>query len=79
MRKAADALLLGLALTLAPFARADGAPPDCAALTDRLAALPGYAAEVPPAGAEDGACVLDGLRLSSDRPGWPDLKAARTG
>jgi hypothetical protein len=77
MRIAPDRPALGLALLLALPAGAQESGLDCAALAAGLGSLPGYRAEVPPAGPEDGACVLDGARLDSQRPGWPDLRAER--
>jgi hypothetical protein len=70
-------LALALALALSPLAAAAQEGPDCAALLAGLQGLPGYAVEVPAAAPEDGACVLDGARLTTQRPGWPEAKAER--
>jgi hypothetical protein len=73
MRTTAEALCLALALALP--ARAEEAL--CAGLTAGLRAVPGYQLTAPPAGPEDGWCVLDGATLRSLTPGWPNLHAAR--
>lgn len=75
MRTTASTLGLILALGATPAARAE--PLDCATLAAGLQGLEGYAFSAPPAGPEDGWCVLDGARLVSDRPGLPDLSAGR--
>lgn len=74
MRTAASPLCLILALGATPAARAEAV--DCATLTAGLRGLEGYAFSAPPAGPQDGWCVLDGARLASDRPGLPDLSAS---
>jgi hypothetical protein len=69
------AKLACLCLALSSSARADSL--DCAGLVASFRTLPHYEADVPPAAPQDGACVLDGLQLASQTPGWPDLRADR--
>ncbi len=49
---------------------------DCAKLTAGLGVIEGYEFTVPPAGPDQGWCVLDGAALRSTVPGWPNLSAA---
>ncbi len=69
-------LALPVAFGLAFAAPAQGVP-DCAAIAAALAATEGYDVTIPPAGPEQGWCVLDGTILRSRTPGWPNLSAQR--
>jgi hypothetical protein len=51
--------------------------PDCGKTAAALATIEGYEVSVPPAGPDNGWCVLDGARFRSARPGWPDLDVDR--
>jgi hypothetical protein len=70
---------VAIALTVALAAAAAGADdlPDCAALAAGLTAINGYQVSIPPAGPDDGWCVLDGATLRSTVPGRPNLGAER--
>ena len=76
MKVHAIVLALPMAFGLALAAPAQGVP-DCAALAAMLAAAEGYEVTIPPAGPDDGWCVLDGATLRSRTPGWPNLSAQR--
>jgi hypothetical protein len=68
---------MGLSIwAMAVPAFAEGTP-DCGRITAALGAIEGYAATVPPAGPDQGWCVLDGARLRSEMPGRPDLAVER--
>lgn len=69
----AAALLLALAAPLG----AEPVAADCATLTAALDTFVGYDLTVPPAGPQDGWCVLDGAALRADGQGRPDLTADR--
>ncbi len=71
---------LGAAFLLLSLATPLGAEPvaaDCAALKAALETFSGYDLTLPPAGPQDGWCVLDGAALRSDVAGRPDLTADR--
>lgn len=51
--------------------------PDCAALAAGLGRIDGYQATIPPAGPDQGWCVLDGASLRSTVPGLPNLSVDR--
>jgi len=65
-----------LASLLAFPVLAEGAP-ECSPATLALTGLEGYQVTIPPAGPEQGWCVLDGASFRSQLPGWPDLDAER--
>jgi hypothetical protein len=75
MRKSASTL--GLILALAPGLPAGAGPLGCEALLAGMQGLDGYVVSVPPAGPQDGWCVLDGALLRGDRPGLPDVTVGR--
>lgn len=61
---------------LAGAALAEEAP-GCGQVLEALSTLQGYQATIPPAGPDQGWCVLDGASFRSQMPGWPDLAADR--
>jgi hypothetical protein len=65
-----------LASLLAFPVLAEGAQ-DCGPATLALKSLEGYQVTIPPAGPEQGWCVLDGASFRSQVAGWPDLDAER--
>jgi hypothetical protein len=67
--------LVAVLVWAVPAERARAA--DCGAVTERLASISGYAAEIPPAGPDGAWCVLDGARWRAEGPGQPDLAADR--
>lgn len=69
--------LVLLALALPVGALADTVPADCAALTGALQAIDGYTLTAPPAGNQDGWCVLDQASFRSATPDHPDLTVER--
>jgi hypothetical protein len=69
----AAAVLLALAAPL----RAEPVAADCATLTAALDTFVGYDLTAPPAGPQDGWCVLDGAALRAEGQGRPDLTADR--
>ena len=75
MRRCLEAALL--LLTLAAPVVAEQKPADCPTLTAALDSFDGYDLTVPPAGPQDGWCVLDGAALRADGPGRPDITADR--
>ncbi len=66
-----------LALWLAAPLGAEPVAADCTALAAALQTFAGYDLSVPPAGTQDGWCVLDGAALRTAVPGQPDLTAER--
>jgi hypothetical protein len=70
-----------VAAILAVFLSAQSAgaqdQPDCDLATRALGDIEGYAVTVPPAGPDQGWCVLDGTRLRSQVEGLPDLTVDR--
>lgn len=70
------AVLAIAAVCLASAAQAQ-ATADCAGITAALTSIDGYQVTTPPAGPDQGWCVLDGAGFRSETPGWPDLKAYR--
>jgi hypothetical protein len=75
MRIRAETIAL-LSLMMGFAAMAEEAP-DCAGLAAGIAGIKGYEASIPPAGPDQGWCVLDGVTLRSQRTGWPNLSAER--
>jgi hypothetical protein len=75
MKIRATAIVLSSSLMVLPIF-AEGTP-DCARLAEALTVIEGYAVTVPPAGPEQGWCVLDGARFRSQAEGRPDLAVDR--
>jgi hypothetical protein len=65
-----------LSVLLAFPALAEGSP-DCGPVTSALMAIEGYQVTIPPAGTDNGWCVLDGTRFSSQVSGLPDVDVDR--
>ena len=62
-----------LAFLLVACAAGAEVNPDCGPAATALTALDGYAVTIPPAGPDQGWCVLDGARFRSKVEGLPDL------
>lgn len=70
-------MTIALLLALPAVGPARAEPVDCEALTAGLRQIEGYELTVPPAGADEGWCVLDGATWRSRVPGAPNISAAR--
>ncbi|MCX7288025.1 MAG: hypothetical protein NTW20_10835, partial [Rhodobacterales bacterium] len=68
---------VALSFQLAAFAAGAEVGPDCGQAATALTSHDGYDVTIPPAGPDEGWCVLDGASFRSRMPGWPDLAVRR--